>query len=71
MKKIENIIKANIKGVVSIECGYKNIHVHTKNAFAKVSRLEELKELAGVKDIEIAVNSDGLLSYTFEMSKNV
>ena len=67
MEKIEDIIRTNIKGVISVEYWDKNIYVHTKNVFIKVSRLERLKELTGAKDIEIAVNSDGQFAYVFEM----
>lgn len=67
MKTTEDIIRANIKGVVFVEYTNAGVCVQTRNVFIKVSKLERLKELTGAKDIEIEVDRNGLLAYVLEM----
>ena len=64
----EAIIKANIKGIVMIEkMENGNIVVYTKNVFAKVKRLENIREQILASDVEIGTRADNVdgLVYTF------
>lgn len=64
----EAIIKANINGIVMIEkMENGNIVVYTKNVFAKVKRLENIREQILASDVEIGTRADNVdgLVYTF------